>query len=104
MPGNSEFRLTACINLPAVFSVQVPFASYLRLTPCNLSPGCNRQYPPLKIKNSPKIKEKKKKEKKSRKEHFGVRRNFYLSKILHAKHFIDSKKMSQISPITEAAC
>lgn len=56
MPGNSEFRLTAGINLPAVFSVQVPFASYLRLTPCNLSPGCNRQYPPLKIKNSPKIK------------------------------------------------
>lgn len=52
MPGNSEFRLTVCINLPAVFSVQVPSTSHLRLTPCNLSPGCNSQDPPVKIKNS----------------------------------------------------
>lgn len=58
MPGNSEFRLTVCVNLPAVFSVRVPSTSYPRLTPYNLSHGCNSQYS-VKIKNS-QIREKRK--------------------------------------------
>lgn len=52
MPGNTEFRLTECIHLPAVFSVQVPSTSYTRLTPYNLSHGCNSQYSRVKVMKS----------------------------------------------------
>lgn len=35
MPGNSEFRLTACINSPAIFSIKIRSVSYPGLTLCN---------------------------------------------------------------------
>lgn len=52
MPGNSEFRVTAYINFPADFSIQVHCISYLRLTLCKFCHDCDSQYSHVQIKNS----------------------------------------------------
>lgn len=89
MPGNIEFRLTACINSPAIFSIKIRSVSYPGLTPCN--------FLMLGIASILMLKSRIPKER--RKGRLRAHRSCSLPKILSIKYVIHRRRILQIHPV-----